>query len=89
MDHTDKAKFATREDYDRELVRLLKERNVGLVCLAGYMRLLTKVFLDAFPNAIVNIHPSLLACLPRHERSISGVGARGEMDWRDRALRHS
>jgi phosphoribosylglycinamide formyltransferase-1 len=60
IDHTDKAKFATREDYDRELVRILKERNVGLVCLAGFMRLLTKVFLDAFPNAIVNIHPSLL-----------------------------
>ena len=64
MDHSDKAKFATREDYDRELVRLLKERNVGLVCLAGYMRLLTKVFLDAFPNAIVNIHPSLLPAFP-------------------------
>jgi phosphoribosylglycinamide formyltransferase 1 len=60
VDHTDKARFSTREDYDRELVRLLKERDVGLVCLAGYMRLLTKVFLDAFPNAIINIHPSLL-----------------------------
>jgi phosphoribosylglycinamide formyltransferase-1 len=64
VDHTDMAKFATREDYDRELVRLLKERDVGLVCLAGYMRLLTKVFLDAFPNAIVNIHPSLLPAFP-------------------------
>lgn len=64
VDHTDKANFATREDYDRELVRLLKERNVGLVCLAGYMRLLTKVFLDAFSNAIVNIHPSLLPAFP-------------------------
>lgn len=64
VDHTDKAKFATREDYDRELVRLLKERNAGLVCLAGYMRLLTKVCLDAFPNAIVNIHPSLLPAFP-------------------------
>jgi phosphoribosylglycinamide formyltransferase-1 len=60
LDHTDKAKFATREDYDRELVRILKNRGVTLVCLAGFMRLLTKVFLDAFPNAIVNIHPSLL-----------------------------
>jgi phosphoribosylglycinamide formyltransferase 1 len=59
-DHTDRAKFATREDYDRELLRALKERNVGLVCLAGFMRLLTKTFLDAFPNAIINIHPSLL-----------------------------
>ena len=60
LDHTSKAQFATREDYDRELVRLLKERQVSLVCLAGFMRLLTKVFLEAFPNAIVNIHPSLL-----------------------------
>ena len=64
LDHTDKAKFATREHYDRELVRLLKDRNVSLVCLAGFMRLLTKVFLDAFPNAIVNIHPSLLPAFP-------------------------
>jgi phosphoribosylglycinamide formyltransferase-1 len=64
LDHTDKAKFATREDYDRELVRLLKERQVGLVCLAGFMRLLTKVFLDAFPHAILNIHPSLLPAFP-------------------------
>lgn len=64
LDHADKAKFGTREDYDRELVRLLKERQVRLVCLAGFMRLLTKVFLDAFPNAIVNIHPSLLPAFP-------------------------
>jgi phosphoribosylglycinamide formyltransferase-1 len=64
LDHADKAKFATREDYDRELVRLLKEREVRLVCLAGFMRLLTKVFLDAFPNAIVNVHPSLLPAFP-------------------------
>ncbi len=64
LDHADKARFATREDYDRELVRLLNERQVRLVCLAGFMRLLTKVFLDAFPNAIVNIHPSLLPAFP-------------------------
>ena len=64
LDHTDKAKFATREDYDRALVRVLKERDVRLVCLAGFMRLLTRVFLDAFPRAIVNIHPSLLPAFP-------------------------
>ncbi len=64
VDHTDRAKFATREDYDRELVRILKDRRVSLVCLAGFMRLLTRVFLDAFPNAIVNIHPSLLPSFP-------------------------
>jgi phosphoribosylglycinamide formyltransferase-1 len=64
LDHRDKEKFATREDYDRELVRELKGRGVRLVCLAGFMRLLTKVFLDAYPNAIVNIHPSLLPAFP-------------------------
>jgi phosphoribosylglycinamide formyltransferase-1 len=64
LDHTDKAKFATREDYDRELVQALDRRGVGLVCLAGFMRLLTNVFLEAFPNAIVNIHPSLLPSFP-------------------------
>jgi phosphoribosylglycinamide formyltransferase-1 len=64
VDHTDKTKFPTREDYDRALVRILKDRDVRLVCLAGFMRLLTQVFLDAFPNAIVNIHPSLLPAFP-------------------------
>jgi phosphoribosylglycinamide formyltransferase-1 len=64
LDHTDRARFATREDYDHELSRELKERNVSLVCLAGFMRLLTRAFLDAFPNAIVNIHPSLLPSFP-------------------------
>jgi phosphoribosylglycinamide formyltransferase-1 len=56
--------FATRQDYDRELVRQLKARNVGLVCLAGFMRLLSPVFINAFPNAILNIHPSLLPSFP-------------------------
>jgi phosphoribosylglycinamide formyltransferase-1 len=60
LDHRDKSKFSTRDDYDKELVRVLKERQVSLVCLAGFMRLLTQRFLDAFPNAVVNIHPSLL-----------------------------
>ncbi len=64
LDHADKGAYATREDYDRALVKVLQERNVRLVCLAGFMRLLTHVFLDAFPNAIVNIHPSLLPAFP-------------------------
>ena len=64
LDHTDKVRFARREDYDRELVHLLRARRVGLVCLAGFMRLLTPVFLDAFPNGVVNIHPSLLPAFP-------------------------
>lgn len=64
LDHRDKAKFATREDYDTELARQLKARGVSLVCLAGFMRLLTQTFLKEFPNAVVNIHPSLLPAFP-------------------------
>lgn len=52
--------YASREDYDRALVKVLRDRGVGLVCLAGFMRLLSPVFVDAFPNRILNIHPSLL-----------------------------
>lgn len=64
LDHRDKSKFATREDYDLELARQLKARGVTLVCLAGFMRLLTQTFLNEFPNAVVNIHPSLLPAFP-------------------------
>jgi phosphoribosylglycinamide formyltransferase-1 len=56
--------YATREDYDRALVAELKSRNVDLVCLAGFMRLLSPVFVDAFPDRILNIHPSLLPKYP-------------------------
>src|SRR5688572_17783297 len=64
LDHRDKARFVTREDYDRQLAVLLKERGVSLVCLAGFMRVLTPTFLNEFPNAVVNIHPSLLPAFP-------------------------
>jgi phosphoribosylglycinamide formyltransferase 1 len=64
LDHTDAQRFPTREAYDLELARELKARDVRLVCLAGFMRLLTKVFLDAFPQSVVNIHPSLLPAFP-------------------------
>src|SRR5437773_4251109 len=53
-----------REEHDREIVRELKARNVDLVCLAGYMRVLSREFLDAFRNCILNIHPSLLPSFP-------------------------
>jgi len=56
--------YATREDYDRALVAELKNRRVALVCLAGFMRLLGPAFVDAFPNRILNIHPSLLPKYP-------------------------
>lgn len=56
--------YATREDYDHALVAELKARQVSLVCLAGFMRLLSPVFVAAFPDRILNIHPSLLPKYP-------------------------
>ncbi len=64
VDHRDKTRFPTREAYDREVVRELKARGVDLVCLAGFMRLLSPEFIRAYPNAILNIHPSLLPAFP-------------------------
>jgi phosphoribosylglycinamide formyltransferase 1 len=56
--------YPTREDYDRAIVAELRRRDVALVCLAGFMRLLSPVFVDAFPDRILNIHPSLLPKYP-------------------------
>ncbi len=50
----------TRAEHDAEIIAELKKRDVELVCLAGYMRLLSPTFVRAFPNRIINIHPSLL-----------------------------
>jgi phosphoribosylglycinamide formyltransferase-1 len=55
---------ADREDDDRALVELLRDRGVDLICLAGYMRLVGAPLLDAFPNRMLNIHPSLLPAFP-------------------------
>lgn len=55
---------ATREAFDRALVAELRARQVGLVVLAGFMRILTAELLDAFPGRVVNIHPSLLPAFP-------------------------
>jgi phosphoribosylglycinamide formyltransferase-1 len=74
--------WPSRDDYDRALLRELKARDVGLVCLAGYMRLVGESLLEAFPNAILNIHPSLLPAFPgmnaqhqaiEHGAKVSGV----------------
>lgn len=54
----------SREEHDAEIVSELKKRGVELVCLAGYMRLLSPSFVQAFPNKIINIHPSLLPAFP-------------------------
>lgn len=56
--------WSSRDDYDRALVSELRSRNVGLVCLAGFMRKVGAPLIDAFPNAVLNIHPSLLPSFP-------------------------
>ncbi len=56
--------FAAREDFDRALAAELRSRDVELVVLAGFMRVLTGAFLDAFPQRVINIHPALLPAFP-------------------------
>jgi phosphoribosylglycinamide formyltransferase 1 len=58
------SKGKAREEHDREVVAVLKEHKVDLVCLAGYMRLLSPWFVQQFPQKILNIHPSLLPSFP-------------------------
>jgi phosphoribosylglycinamide formyltransferase-1 len=58
------SKGLEREAYDRLVVATLQERQVELICLAGYMRLLSAYFVAAFPQRIINIHPSLLPSFP-------------------------
>ncbi|HDT11931.1 MAG TPA: phosphoribosylglycinamide formyltransferase [bacterium] len=56
--------ITNREEYDIETVKVLKKRNIDLICLAGYMRILTPYFCGAFENKIMNIHPALLPSFP-------------------------
>jgi phosphoribosylglycinamide formyltransferase 1 len=79
LNHRD---WPTREDYDRAVVRELQMRGVGLICLAGFMRIFSAVMLEAYPNRILNIHPSLLPSFPGlhpqqqaldHGAKVSGV----------------
>ncbi|HUD67473.1 MAG TPA: phosphoribosylglycinamide formyltransferase [Candidatus Sulfotelmatobacter sp.] len=58
------SKGRSREEHDREVVAALQEHRVELVCLAGYMRLLSPWFVQQFPHRILNIHPSLLPAFP-------------------------
>jgi phosphoribosylglycinamide formyltransferase-1 len=67
--------FGSRDAYDRKLVTELRRREVELVCLAGFMRLLSATFVEAFPDRILNIHPSLLPSFPG-------------LDAQDQAWRH-
>jgi phosphoribosylglycinamide formyltransferase-1 len=58
------SKGLEREQYDRQVVEALRSKQVDLVCLAGFMRLLSPYFVSQFPNGILNIHPSLLPAFP-------------------------
>ncbi len=69
------SKGKEREAHDREVVAVLKEKHVDLVCLAGYMRLLSPWFCRQFPHRILNIHPALLPAFPGLE------GQKQAFDW--------
>lgn len=56
--------FPNREEFDKRLVEVIRKSGAVLVCLAGFMRVLTPVFVRAFPNRILNIHPALLPSFP-------------------------
>jgi phosphoribosylglycinamide formyltransferase-1 len=75
------SKGLDREVYDRMVVEELRRRGVEMVCLAGFMRLLSATFIRAFPNRILNIHPSLLPAFPgldaQHQALEHGVRVAG------------
>lgn len=75
------SKGKPREEHDREVVAVLQQNNVDLVCLAGYMRLLSPWFVQQFPHRILNIHPSLLPAFPgleaQHQAFAYGVKVSG------------
>ena len=75
------SKGLEREQYDRMVVEALKEKQVDLVCLAGFMRLLSAYFVSQFPSRILNIHPSLLPAFPgleaQHQALEHGVKITG------------
>jgi phosphoribosylglycinamide formyltransferase-1 len=79
--HLDHRAYPSRDAYDERLVAELRARDVRLVCLAGFMRLLGPTFIEAFPNAILNIHPSLLPAFPgvdaQHQAWAHGVRVTG------------
>jgi len=56
--------FSSREDFDTAVVSALQESGVELVVLAGFMRIITQTFIDAFPDRVINIHPALLPSFP-------------------------
>jgi len=60
----DYKKFPSKDEYEKSLLTILKEKNPDLICLAGYMRIVGKDVINAFKNKIINIHPALLPSFP-------------------------
>ncbi len=60
----DPKKFSKRDDYEKHMIELLQTKSIDLICLAGFMRILGKNFIEAFSGKIINIHPSLLPAFP-------------------------
>ncbi|MBK18009.1 MAG: phosphoribosylglycinamide formyltransferase [Rhodospirillaceae bacterium] len=70
----DHKKFADRESFEKEITQTLENHQVEMICLAGFMRLLTKSFVDHWQDRLINIHPSLLPAfkgLDTHERALA------------------
>ena len=66
--------FKNREDYDKEIIKTLKEKKIDLVVLAGYMRILSPYFIRAYQNKIMNIHPALLPSFPGLHAQKQAIG---------------
>jgi len=64
VDVVDHRAFPSRADFEEALARRLREARVSLICLAGFMRILSPVFLEYFPGQVLNVHPSLLPAFP-------------------------
>ncbi len=60
----DHKQYSGREEFEKEIVKCLDDNEVDLVCLAGFMRVLTSFFVSKYPNRIINIHPALLPSFP-------------------------
>lgn len=60
----ERQKYPSKKDYEQAIIGDLKKHEVDLICLAGYMRIIGKEFLAAFPNRVINIHPALLPSFP-------------------------
>jgi len=80
--------FADRAAFDQALDTTLRAADVEVVCLAGFMRLLTAGFVEAWRNRLINIHPLAAAVLQGIAHPSPGLGRRGHIAWLHRAFRH-